>query len=146
MAISFFILLSSTKSYTLTFSAHIMSLSNSSAVTVATAAKNSSRELSVLSEEHRNDALTAIHSALSDAKEDILAANARDLVTANRAAEDGELSQSLLKRLDLSRKGKWEDMLKGIIDVRQLEDPGTWGIRALSIRRWNLLMQYVGSW
>ncbi|KAI9724748.1 MAG: hypothetical protein M1812_000023 [Candelaria pacifica] len=100
-----------------------MSLSNSSAITVATAAKDSSRDLSILPKEDRNDALTAMHSALSDAKDDILAANARDLETANKAAEDGELSQSILKRLDLGRKGKWEDMLKGILDIRELEDP-----------------------
>jgi len=26
--------------------------------------------------------------------------------------------------LDLGRKGKWEEMLKGVLDVRDLEDPG----------------------
>ena len=56
-------------------------------------------------------------------KEDILAANAQDLELATKAAENGELSQSVLKRLDLGRKGKWEDMLQGILDVRDLVDP-----------------------
>lgn len=36
---------------------------------------------------------------------------------------EGKLSQSLVKRLDLSRSGKYEDMLQGIKDVRGLEDP-----------------------
>lgn len=68
--------------------------------------------------------MTAIHSALSASKEDILAANARDLELAHKAAENGELSLSIVSRLDLGKKGKWEDMLKGILDVRELEDPG----------------------
>ncbi|KAF3921132.1 hypothetical protein ABW21_db0200863 [Orbilia brochopaga] len=44
-----------------------------------------------------------------------------------QAAEElvaqGKLSQSLVKRLDLRREGKYEDMLQGIKDVRELEDP-----------------------
>ncbi len=65
-----------------------------------------------------------MHGALQEAKDSILAANAKDLELATKAAEDGELSQSVLKRLDLGRQGKWEDMLQGILDVRDLEDPG----------------------
>lgn len=61
---------------------------------------------------------------MQEAKDTILEANAKDLELATKAAEDGELSQSVLKRLDLGRKGKWEDMLQGILDVRDLEDPG----------------------
>lgn len=53
-----------------------------------------------------------------------MAANARDLALARKAAENGELSLSLVSRLDLGKKGKWEDMLSGILDVRGLEDPG----------------------
>lgn len=101
-----------------------MSLTNASPEEAAKAAKISSRKLAVLPVSERNDALEAIHSALSDAKIDILEANARDLELATKSAADGELSQSILKRLDLSRKGKYDDMLKGILDVRDLEDPG----------------------
>ncbi|KZF20121.1 glutamate-5-semialdehyde dehydrogenase [Xylona heveae TC161] len=100
-----------------------MSLTNATPLEVAQAASLSSRTLAVLPNDARNEALTSIHKALSDAKEEILAANARDLETANKAVLNGELSQSVLKRLDLGRKGKWEDMLKGILDVRDLEDP-----------------------
>ena len=100
-----------------------MSLTDSSALQVAKAASASSRRLATLPAQDRNDALTAVHQALLDAKSTILKANARDLASATKAAAEGELSQSVLKRLDLGRKGKWEDMLQGILDVRDLEDP-----------------------
>lgn len=101
-----------------------MSLSNALPADAARAAKSASHRLATLSASSRNDALTTIHSALIAAKDDILAANARDLVAAKQAATKGELSTSLVSRLDLGKKGKWEDMLKGILDVRGLEDPG----------------------
>lgn len=101
-----------------------MSVTDSAPLEVAKAASTASRNLAILPSKPRNDALTAIHGALRDAKDQILAANARDLELATKAAENGELSQSVLKRLDLGRKGKWEDMLQGILDVRDLDDPG----------------------
>ncbi|RWA15057.1 hypothetical protein EKO27_g33 [Xylaria grammica] len=100
-----------------------MSLTSASPEDAAREAKSASHILATLPAVARNDALTAIHAALSEAKENILAANARDLEAARRAAESGQLSQSLVSRLDLGKKGKWEDMLKGILDVRELEDP-----------------------
>ena len=101
-----------------------MSLTDSSSNEIAKAASVSSQSLAVLPTNARNAALTAIHEALASSKESILAANAVDVERASKAAEDGKLSQSVLKRLDLGRKGKWEDMLQGILDVRDLEDPG----------------------
>ncbi|KAI4257062.1 MAG: hypothetical protein L6R42_005881 [Xanthoria sp. 1 TBL-2021] len=100
-----------------------MSLTDSSPARIAKAASVASRNLAILPSVDRNDALTAIHQSLLRAKESILDANARDLSLASKAAEDGRLSQSVLKRLDLGRPGKWEDMLQGILDVRDLEDP-----------------------
>ncbi|PBP25017.1 glutamate-5-semialdehyde dehydrogenase, partial [Diplocarpon rosae] len=100
-----------------------MSLTNALPEDAAKATKSASHILATLATSARNDALTAIHAALSASKEDILAANARDLAIAQKAAEDGELSLSIVSRLDLGKKGKWEDMLKGILDVRELEDP-----------------------
>lgn len=100
-----------------------MSLTNASPADAAQAAKSASHVLATLSAAARNEALEAIHAGLTAARDDILAANARDLELAQKAAADGKLSQSLVSRLDLSRKGKWEDMLKGILDVRNLEDP-----------------------
>jgi glutamate-5-semialdehyde dehydrogenase len=100
-----------------------MSLTNASPLEAAQAAKSASHILATLSAEARNEALTTIHAGLSAARDDILAANARDLELARQAAADGKLSQSLVSRLDLGKAGKWEDMLKGILDVRELEDP-----------------------
>lgn len=110
-----------------------MSLTNALPADAAKAAKSASHVLATLSASARNDALTAIHKGLSGAKEEILAANARDLELARKAADNGELSLSIVSRLDLGKKGKWEDMLKGILDVRDLEDPSEffcipWGI------------------
>lgn len=101
-----------------------MSLTSASPLEAAEAAKSASHILAALPTSARNDALTAIHAGLSEARDEILAANARDLEVARLAAEHGQLSQSLVARLDLGKKGKWEDMLKGILDVRDLEDPG----------------------
>ena len=100
-----------------------MSVTDSSPLEAALAASIAARSVAILPAEARNYALTAVHAALAAAKETILAANARDLEVAGKAAADGKLSQSVLKRLDLGRKGKWEDMMKGILDVRNLEDP-----------------------
>ena len=101
-----------------------MSLTESSPVEIAKAAAISSRNLAVLSNNARNHALTAIHQALVQSKESILSANASDLQSASKAAQNGELSQSVLKRLDLCRKGKYDEMLQGILNVRDLDDPG----------------------
>ncbi|MCJ1239299.1 hypothetical protein MMC14_007293 [Varicellaria rhodocarpa] len=100
-----------------------MSLTNSSPLEVAKAASNAAQSLAVLPAHDRNEALTELHTVLSNEKVAILEANSRDVALATQAATDGELSQSVLKRLDLSKKGKWEDMLQGILDVRDLEDP-----------------------
>lgn len=101
-----------------------MSVTDSSPEQIAKAASVASSKLATLPSVDRNDALTAIHRSLSLAKETILAANAQDVALASQAAADGQLSQSILKRLDLNRPGKWDDMLQGILDVRALDDPG----------------------
>lgn len=101
-----------------------MSLTNASPEQAARAAKISSRTLATLSANGRNAALDAVHDALAEARADILAANMRDMELAKKSFASGELSPSIMKRLDLSRKGKFDDMLQGIKDVRALEDPG----------------------
>ncbi|KAG5924859.1 hypothetical protein E4U53_003369 [Claviceps sorghi] len=100
-----------------------MSLTNASPEAAAQEAKTASFTLASLPASARNAALETIHAALAAAKDDILAANARDLQLARQAASDGSLSEALISRLDLAKKGKWEDMLKGILDVRHLDDP-----------------------
>lgn len=105
-----------------------MSLTNALPADAAKAAKSASHILATLPASDRNDALTAIHTALSAAKEAILAANARDLELATKEAQDGKLSLSIVSRLDLGKPGNFEDMLKGILDVRDLEDPGEFDV------------------
>ena len=73
-----------------------MSLTNASPLEAAKAARLASRKLAILPTAARNECLTVIHDALKDARDEILAANARDLELAFRAAENGELSQSLV--------------------------------------------------
>lgn len=100
-----------------------MSLTSATPEAAASEAKTASFTLATLPASARNAALETIHDALAAAKDDILSANARDLEAARKAAADGQLSQALVSRLDLGKKGKWDDMLKGILDVRDLEDP-----------------------
>jgi glutamate-5-semialdehyde dehydrogenase len=45
------------------------------------------------------------------------------LETARADVAAGRMSESLLKRLDLTRPGKWEDMLQGVRDVAALPSP-----------------------
>ncbi|KAJ9384605.1 hypothetical protein DTO063F5_4675 [Paecilomyces variotii] len=100
-----------------------MSLTEASAIEVAKTASVAARGLATLSNASRNEALTTIHAALSDNKDAVLQANAKDMEIATRAVENGDLSHSVLKRLDLRRPGKYEDMLAGILNVRDLPDP-----------------------
>ncbi|TGO46451.1 hypothetical protein BOTNAR_0587g00040 [Botryotinia narcissicola] len=100
-----------------------MSLTNATPAEAASGAKTASHVLATLPTASRNAALTSIHDALLQNKADILAANTRDLELARKEAESGRLSSSIVSRLDLGKKGKYEDMLKGILDVRDLDDP-----------------------
>ena len=122
-----------------------MSLTNASPEAAASAAKTASFALATLPASARNSALDAIHAALTASKDEILAANARDLELASKAAADGSLSQALVSRLDLGKKGKWEDMLKGILDVRDLEDPGLFLILVLLNLKYLLFKSWSGS-
>src|SRR5690242_20400035 len=101
-----------------------MSLTEATPASAARAASYAARGLATLPLSDRNDALTSIHDALLQNRDAILQANARDMRLASQASQNGTLSQSVLKRLDLSRPGKYDDMLKGILDVRNLPDPG----------------------
>lgn len=102
---------------------NIMPLTESTAVDAAQSASLASRRLATLNNDDRNKALTLLHDALEMNEKEILEANARDVESATIAAESGNLSHSVLKRLDLSRPGKYKDMLDGILSVRDLDDP-----------------------
>lgn len=100
-----------------------MSLTSATPLEAAQSAKAASHQLAALSNDARNEALSSIHSHLQLCRNDILAANARDMVAARDAAATGNLSASLVSRLDLAKPGKFDDMLKGILDVAALDDP-----------------------
>lgn len=114
-----------------------MSLTNATPEQAAKAARISSRKLATISADARNTALDAIHDALSAARGEILAANARDVALATKSTANGELKPSILKRLDLGRKGKFDDMLQGIRDVRNLTDPGMFNKHLITTARRN---------
>ncbi|RDA91325.1 hypothetical protein CP533_1565 [Ophiocordyceps camponoti-saundersi (nom. inval.)] len=97
-----------------------MSLTNGSAEAAASAAREASTTLASLPTKARNDALDSVHAALVASRDKILAANARDV---ERASADQSADFALMSRLDLSRPGKWDDMLRGVLDVRDLDDP-----------------------
>lgn len=70
----------------------------------------------------KDAALTAVHAALTDAKEDILAANTRDKAAAAARVADGGLSAATAKRLELGGT-KFDALLKSVTSVRSLPDP-----------------------
>lgn len=81
-------------------------------------ARQASYQLAKASTAQKNNALTAIHTALSDAKADILEANAQDM----QNAKDKNLDTALLDRLELT-ESRFQSMLDGLKDVVALPDP-----------------------
>jgi glutamate-5-semialdehyde dehydrogenase len=81
-------------------------------------AKRASRELATLGSGVKDDALEAIASALVDATEQILEANARDLA----AGEANGLSEALLDRLALD-EARIAGMAAGVRKIAALPDP-----------------------
>lgn len=90
-----------------------------SAETIALQANQAFSVLKTLSDEERSQALQKIYHGLKARKEEILKFNQIDL---DNAASNNLLS-SLIKRLNLSSKGKFDSMLEGILDVADLPDP-----------------------
>lgn len=85
-------------------------------------AKKASIDLSVLSTEVKNKALSAMADALDGHRAEILEANARDLEAAQSMLDAGEISGSMFKRLKID-DGKIDGMIAGIRDVIGLADP-----------------------
>ncbi|CAG8232984.1 unnamed protein product [Penicillium olsonii] len=103
-----------------------MALTDLPADAVAQDASLASRRLATLSNADRSNALTVLHEALANKenRQFILEANARDReIAAQGAAAGSGLSDSVIKRLDLSHGEKYNDMLRGILSVRDLDDP-----------------------
>ncbi|KAF8586363.1 gamma-glutamyl phosphate reductase [Ramaria rubella] len=90
---------------------------------VARAAKLAFEASQLLSAADRVKALHSIREELEALQSEIFEANRRDLEAAHAEAARGQLSASLVKRLDLTTGDKWNSMLQGISDVAALPDP-----------------------
>ena len=86
-------------------------------IELAKNSKNASKKLAVLSTEIKNKALLLIAEALENNKSKIFEANKIDLQLA-----EGNIPQSTFNRLKLD-ENKMRDMIQGIVDVYNLEDP-----------------------
>ena len=86
-------------------------------IELAKKAKDASKKLATVSSELKNKALLAIAESLDSNRELIFEANKKDLELAN-----GEISSSLYNRLKLD-ENKMRDMIQGIIDIYELDDP-----------------------
>lgn len=89
---------------------------------IAKNAKIASKALLNASAELKNQALTAVCENLEKNKDLIFVANKKDLDEAKALVNSGEISASTYARLKLD-ENKMRDMLLGIKDVTNLEDP-----------------------
>ena len=89
---------------------------------IAKKAKNASKKVATLSTEIKNRALLNIAENIKNNKDKIFEANKLDLELAKPLVEKEELSQSVFNRLKLD-ENKMRDMVQGIIDISNLEDP-----------------------
>jgi glutamate-5-semialdehyde dehydrogenase len=87
-------------------------------IDLARKARTASERVSELSTREKNAWLMRCAERLTEAKAEILAANAVDL---ERAASS-KISGPMLKRLELA-EGKWRDMIAGLRDIAALPDP-----------------------
>ena len=86
-------------------------------IELAKNAKQASKKLATLSTDIKNKALLAIAEALDTNKAIIFEANKLDL-----QESEGKISQSVYNRLKLD-ENKMRDMIQGVVDVYELEDP-----------------------
>ena len=85
-------------------------------------AKSAAIELAALDTSVKDAALKAMAEALDANRKRILSANAKDMSPAQEAEKRGELSYSLVKRLQVT-DSKIDGMIDGINDVISLKDP-----------------------
>ena len=89
---------------------------------IAKSAKKASYILNSLTTETKNTALEEIAKAFEDNKDKILEANKKDLENAEKLVKEGKMSNALMGRLKLD-ENKLHDMIHGIYDVIELDDP-----------------------
>lgn len=89
---------------------------------LARKAKAASKKIATISTEIKNKALLNIAESIKNNSNKIFEANKKDLDEAKILVEKKELSQSTYNRLKLD-ENKMRDMIQGIIDISNLEDP-----------------------
>ena len=91
-------------------------------IDIAKKAKQASLEIADLSSEIKNSALNKIADMIEQNKDEIFASNKQDLISAEELVSNGEISKSVYNRLKLD-ENKMRDMIQGIRDIANLEDP-----------------------
>ena len=91
-------------------------------IKIAQAAKEAALKAVDMSTETKNSALIAVADELEKNKQQIFEANALDLKQAEELVKSGEISNATFNRLKLN-ENKMRDMLQGIRDIANLEDP-----------------------
>ena len=91
-------------------------------IDIAKKAKQASLEIADLSSEIKNSALNKIADMIEQNKDEIFASNKQDLISAEELISSGEISKSVYNRLKLD-ENKMRDMIQGIRDIANLEDP-----------------------
>jgi len=97
-------------------------VNNNNIETIVKSAKEASFILSAIDTKTKNFALETIANAIQQNKNYILEQNKKDLDNAKILLDKGEISQSIFDRLKLS-DNKFDDMVAGIFDVKNLPDP-----------------------
>ena len=91
-------------------------------VEIAKRAKAASKKIATLPSKIKNKALLNIAENIKKHSEAIFDANKKDLAEALPMVESGELTKSTYNRLKLD-ENKMRDMIQGIIDISNLQDP-----------------------
>ena len=91
-------------------------------ITKVKLAKSASIPLASVSCATKNSALAAMAQALDSNREKIISANTKDIAAAEKLAEAGKLSRSLVKRLKVDDT-KIDEMIAGVRDVLKFDDP-----------------------
>ena len=89
---------------------------------IAKNAKIASKKMCALSSEIKNKALLNIAEAIEKNSQQIIEANKKDLENAEILVKDGKLTNAVFNRLKLDNN-KMRDMIQGIVDVYELEEP-----------------------
>ena len=89
---------------------------------ICRAARSAALALAPLSDEVRGRALAAVADAIDENARRILEANAEDVAAAEPLVASGEMSEPLLRRLELSER-KIAQMAEGVRAVAALPDP-----------------------